>query len=76
MRVRHGSTTYEITVENPAHRNRGVALTELDGVALDDTTISMQDDGATHQVRIVMGDPPSPAAKGAREQTLSSPGPG
>jgi cellobiose phosphorylase len=76
MRVRHGSTTYEITVENPARRNRGVALTELDGVALDDTTISMKDDGGTHQVRIVMGEPPPPSAKGAREQTLSSPGPG
>ncbi|HET9327890.1 MAG TPA: glucoamylase family protein [Candidatus Eisenbacteria bacterium] len=76
MRLRHGSTTYEIVVENPERRNRGVARVELDGVTLEDVTISMKDDGGVHQVRVLMGEPPVPVAKSTREQTLSSHRPG
>jgi cyclic beta-1,2-glucan glucanotransferase len=76
MRLRHGSTTYEIEVENPERRNRGVARTELDGARLDEATIPLLDDGRTHRVRVVMGEPPVPAEKGVGERTLSSPRPG
>ena len=57
IRFRYHSALYEIVVENPHGKNRGVARTELDGVALASATsaIPLQDDGATHRVLVVMG---------------------
>jgi cyclic beta-1,2-glucan synthetase len=54
---RYHSATYEIVVENPQGVSRGVASTELDGGKLtgDGATIPLADDGATHQVRVVLG---------------------
>jgi cyclic beta-1,2-glucan synthetase len=53
---KYGSACYEIAVENPNGVSRGVAGTMLDGVPLPDGTarILLQDDGATHHVRIVL----------------------
>jgi cyclic beta-1,2-glucan synthetase len=55
--LRHLSSTYEIAVENPAGVSRGVAHVELDGENLSDRSglIPLIDDGAIHQVRVVLG---------------------
>jgi cyclic beta-1,2-glucan synthetase len=55
--VRHRSATYEIRVENPRAATRGIASVELDGApAPADEPIPLLDDGATHHVRVVMGE--------------------
>ena len=56
VRWRHGRTLYEITVENPSRRNRGIAEAVLDGVRVDARSIPLVDDGAEHQLRVVMGE--------------------
>jgi cyclic beta-1,2-glucan synthetase len=57
VRWRHGQSLYEITVENPGRRNRGVAEAALDGVRVDARKIPLVDDGAAHRLRVVMGEP-------------------
>ena len=52
---RYGSTIYRIVVENPAHRERGVAEVWLDGEGRDAPRISLVDDRQAHEVRIVIG---------------------
>jgi cyclic beta-1,2-glucan synthetase len=52
---RFGRSRYEIAVENPEHRCRGVGRAELDGTVVDPAAIPLVDDGATHAVRIVIG---------------------
>ena len=60
---RHRSARYEITVENPGGVSRGVAGWTLDGVAQptpppgSPARMSLVDDGATHHVRVILGDP-------------------
>lgn len=53
---RFGGTRYEIAVSNPEGRCRGIAEAELDGVPVDAGAIPLEDDGRTHQVRLVMGE--------------------
>jgi cyclic beta-1,2-glucan synthetase len=53
---RYGSTRYEIFVANPDHRCRGIAQAELDGEAVDPAIIPLVDNGATHLVRVVLGE--------------------
>lgn len=55
--LQYGGSSYKITVENPRGVNRGVAELTLDGVALavEPALIPLLDDGATHQVRAVLG---------------------
>jgi cyclic beta-1,2-glucan synthetase len=53
---RYHSAKYEIVVENPQGVSRGVASTELDGGLLPaGAGIPLVDDGATHQVRVILG---------------------
>ena len=54
---RYHSAKYEIVVENPLGVCRGVASSELDGLALPGgaAAIPLADDGATHKVRVVLG---------------------
>ena len=54
---RYHSATYQIIVENPTGVSRGVASAELDGQVLpgDGAAIPLADDGATHKVRVVLG---------------------
>ncbi len=54
---RFGRTRYEISVANPLGRCKGIATAELDGVAVDGRAVPLVDDGAVHQVRLVMGLP-------------------
>jgi cyclic beta-1,2-glucan synthetase len=52
------SAHYEISVENPLSVSRGVMATKLDGKMLagdDRTLIPLLDDGAQHNIRIVLG---------------------
>ncbi|MBN2841030.1 MAG: hypothetical protein JXP37_08765 [Coriobacteriia bacterium] len=51
---RHGSATYEITVENPRGVNRGVAHVTLDGVRRETPGVPLIDDGAIHRVIVGM----------------------
>lgn len=54
---RHGSTRYEIRVENPDGVARGIASADVDGEAV--TTrplrVPLANDGATHQLRVRLG---------------------
>jgi cyclic beta-1,2-glucan synthetase len=56
---RYHTARYHVVVENPQGVSRGVVSMELDGqeLAIDHAGIPLADDGATHQVRIVLGQP-------------------
>jgi cellobiose phosphorylase len=72
LRWRHGQSLYEIAVENPGRRNRGVAEAVLDGVRVEPQAIPLVDDGAHHRLRVVMGEPaPEVAPMPVTESTLS-----
>jgi cyclic beta-1,2-glucan synthetase len=68
LRWRHGRSVYEIVVENPGRRNRGVAEVLLDGVRVEPKAIPLTDDGDVHRVRIVMGEPPRRETPARREE--------
>jgi cyclic beta-1,2-glucan synthetase len=53
---RFGRSVYEITVANPEHRCRGIAVAELDGVPVDPGAIPLVNDGAAHRLRAVLGE--------------------
>ncbi len=63
---RLGRSTYEITVENPERRTRGVMDAELDGADVDPGEVPLIDDGAVHRLRVVMGVPAPERARVAR----------
>ena len=54
---RFGETRYQIRVNNPEHRCRGVRSATLDGVTVDPRGIPLADDGRTHEVEVVLGRP-------------------
>jgi cyclic beta-1,2-glucan synthetase len=52
----HETSRYEITVENPNAVTRGITLIELDGISQSEgNSITLQNDGQVHQVRVVLG---------------------
>jgi len=53
---RAGRTRYEINVQNPKRRCRGISDATLDGKPVDPAAIPLIDDGETHRVQIVLGD--------------------
>jgi cyclic beta-1,2-glucan synthetase len=55
---RYHSARYDIAVENPQGVSRGVSRIELDGKLLqgNPALIPLSDDGATHSVRVLLGD--------------------
>ena len=56
VNFRYHSATYKITVENPLGLCRGVASISVDGKGITGrTNIPLADDGAEHQVLIVLG---------------------
>jgi cyclic beta-1,2-glucan glucanotransferase len=56
LALRYRSARYDVVVENPGGACRGVAVLELDGVALDDRTgVPLADDQRHHRVRAVLG---------------------
>jgi len=67
VELRHGTATYQITVDNAAGVCRGVVRAEIDGDVPADPTapIALVDDGAVHRVHITLGDPPDRPAPSA-----------
>jgi len=57
-------TTYQIAVENPTHVCRGVSGIWLDGKPLQGALLPDVRDGQVHQVRVVLGAPPSKRVRG------------
>jgi len=55
MTFKSGRSEYRITVENPNGVSRGVARLEVDGADHTGRDIEIRDDGAVHQVRVVLG---------------------
>ena len=54
---RYGHSTYEIRVDNPERRCRGVAGVTVDGVDVDPAAIPLVDDGGAHTVSVLLGTP-------------------
>jgi hypothetical protein len=50
-------------VENPDHVCHGVATVEMDGALLSLNEITLVDDEIRHEIRIVLGETPSPQAE-------------
>jgi cyclic beta-1,2-glucan synthetase len=57
LRWQMGRSRYEIAIENPGGEDREAAGAFLDGRRVDPADIPLADDGAHHQVRIVLGAP-------------------
>jgi cyclic beta-1,2-glucan synthetase len=53
---RVGGSRYRITVTNPEHKCRGVRSVALDGKPVDPRAIPLADDGAVHEVVVVLGE--------------------
>ncbi|MFL6279910.1 MAG: GH36-type glycosyl hydrolase domain-containing protein [Vicinamibacterales bacterium] len=70
---RVGSARYQIAVHNPDHRSSGVRSAELDGSAVDPDAIPVLDDGQTHSVVVVLGDPAARVVPGVGRTTTGSP---
>ena len=54
---RFGGTRYEIDVQNPERRCRGVAHALLDGRPVASSDIPLVDDGGRHVLKVVLGQP-------------------
>jgi cyclic beta-1,2-glucan synthetase len=54
---RLGATRYEVDVENPAGRSRGIAAAWLDDLPVDPGAVPLAEDGRHHRVRAVIGEP-------------------
>jgi cyclic beta-1,2-glucan synthetase len=50
-----GRTRYRLSVSNPDHRSCGVASATVDGSVVDANAIPIVDDGAEHEITIVLG---------------------
>jgi cyclic beta-1,2-glucan synthetase len=57
LSYRVGTATYEIDVQNPEHVNRGVSTVTVDGSRVAGNAIPLVDDGKTHRVVVLLGDP-------------------
>jgi len=55
LTYRHLSATYRINVDNPHGVEHGVVEVMVDGRKQDSKDISLEDDGRTHDVRVVLG---------------------
>jgi cyclic beta-1,2-glucan synthetase len=65
IHFKHRSTRYTLRVENPEGVSRGVIRVELDGVSQEGEImrIPLCDDGASHQVRLTLGNAPALPAR-------------
>jgi cyclic beta-1,2-glucan synthetase len=72
IEYRRAQATVRIAVENPMGVARGVASIELDGSPIADiaTGVPLPDDGADHDIRVVLGPVAArpPATSGARRR--------
>jgi cellobiose phosphorylase len=53
--LRFGSATYHVRVDNAAGTGRGVGSVTADGQPVPSGTLSLRDDGQTHEVQVVLG---------------------
>jgi len=53
--LKRSGTTYHIVVQNPQGLGRGPASLEVDGQKLEGNTLSLVNDGAVHEVLLVIG---------------------
>ncbi len=60
---RFGATRYAIDVANPERRSRGVAHALLDGTPVDPSVIPLSDDGGRHELKVVLGERVTAAAR-------------
>jgi cyclic beta-1,2-glucan synthetase len=56
LKYRHGEALYEIQVENPDNRERGIAWIEADGRRLEDGVIVLEKGPGKHAILARMGD--------------------
>jgi cyclic beta-1,2-glucan glucanotransferase len=68
---RFGGSTYEVDVQNPERRCRGVVEATCDGNAVDFRRIPLVDDGAVHRVRVVLGTPAAGPPAGSPEEAAT-----
>ena len=52
---RVGRSRYRFVVSNPDHLSHGIARAQLDGADVDPAAIPLVDDGAEHQVNVLLG---------------------
>ena len=52
---RFGRTRYEISLANPERRCRGITSAHLDGLAVDPRSVPLIEDGAVHELRLILG---------------------
>jgi cyclic beta-1,2-glucan synthetase len=62
LRYRHGEAIYEIQVENPEKRERGVSWVEMDGRRLPDGVIPLDRGLVKHRILVRMGEPQEAAS--------------
>jgi cellobiose phosphorylase len=55
MTYRYGTATYQIRVDNSAGTGRGVRSVTVDGTLMHDGMVPLHDNGATHEIRVVLG---------------------
>lgn len=67
VRWRYGRSVYEIVVENPHRRCRGIEGVEVDGVEVDPLEVPLVDDGLVHRVRAVLGNGTLPPVQAQSE---------
>ena len=51
-RIRFGSSSYEVVVENPDRVSTGVGWVELDGERIEGAEVRLEDDGSAHSIRV------------------------
>jgi cyclic beta-1,2-glucan synthetase len=67
---RIGHTRYDIDVDNPNRRCRGVASVAMDGTSVGHTEIPVIDDGNLHKIIVRLGDPAPASDSGALAGTI------
>jgi cyclic beta-1,2-glucan synthetase len=55
INLRHGTSQYRITIDNPEQVNRGVLEISADGVPVASNEIPLYEDGKRHEIRVRMG---------------------
>ena len=55
IRYRYFGSLYQIRISNPKGINKGVSKVFIDGNIIEGNIISLADDGATHDVEVIMG---------------------
>lgn len=74
LNYRYGNTTYQILVENPDGINRGVGEIHVNGRVIEEDKVLLEDDGKTHQIKVIMADAPRTVCKVDSRQQIADSG--